>query len=206
MKKIRILIADDHSIVRIGLTSLLETEKDIQVLGCAENGEDAIRLTRDLKPDVLLLDLMMPIKDGIETTKTMHAVAPDVRILILTSFGDATSISKALRSGASGAILKSSPESDIVTAIRVVANGKTYLSDELQHVIDDTPPPQTLTPRQREILCSVVKGRTNRQIGLEIGIREDSVGQHLSAIFAKLGAVNRAEAIAIALKRQLLKI
>lgn len=206
MKKIRILIADDHSIVRIGLTSLLETEKDIQVLGGAENGEDAIRLTRELKPDVLLLDLMMPIKDGMETTEALHAVAPSVRILILTSFGDATSISKALRSGASGAILKSSPESDIVTAIRVVANGKTYLSDELQHVIDDTPPPQTLTPRQREILCSVVKGRTNRQIGLEIGIREDSVGQHLSAIFAKLGAVNRAEAIAIALKRQLLKI
>lgn len=206
MKKIRTIIADDHSVVRIGLVALLETESDMTVVGEAQNGEETVRLAEKLHPDVVLLDLMMPVMDGVATTKALQSAAPDTHVLILTSFADPESLSLALQSGAAGAVLKSSPETDIVSAIRQVAEGRRFLSPELEHILSEASSAPQLTARQREILSSVIRGRTNRQIGMEIGIREDSVGQHLSTIFTKLGASNRAEAIAIALKKHLLKI
>ena len=204
--KIRVLVADDHRIVRIGLSALLATESDIEVVGEAENGETAVAMVRELHPDVVLMDLAMPAMDGVEATAAIRAARPETNILILTSFSVSDDISRALAAGASGAILKSASDDEIITAVKSVAAGETVVGNEVRKLIKDAPPVSKLTERQEQILSMVVDGNTNRQIACHLGIREDSVGAHLTAIFAKLGASCRAEAVAIAVRRHLLKL
>ena len=204
--KIRVLVADDHRIVRIGLSALLATESDIEVVGEAENGENAVAMVRELCPDVVLMDLAMPAMDGVEATAAIRATRPETKILILTSFSVSDDISRALATGASGAILKSASDDEIIAAVKSIAAGKTVIGNEVRKLINDTPPVSRLTERQEQILSMVVDGNTNRQIAYHLGIREDSVGAHLTAIFAKLGASCRAEAVAIAVRRHLLKL
>ena len=205
-KKIRILVADDHSIVRMGLVSLLETKDDLEVIGETDNGNNAVSKALKLKPDVVIMDLMMPQKSGAEATAEIHAANPAIRILILTTFGTSDEIAKALDSGASGAIMKSATNGELISAIRAVASGKRVIADDIRRQIDVKPIMQPLTDRQAEILNSVSRGFTNREIADQFGISPESVKSHLENIFTRIGASSRSEAVAIALRNQLLKI
>ena len=205
-KPIRVLIADDHLIVRMGLVTLLENSPGISVAGEAEDGNEAVRKALKLKPDVVIMDLMMPEKDGTGATAEIKAAAPEINILLLTTFATSDIIAKALAAGASDAILKSAPRAKLLEAIRTVADGKQAIADDIKDILAEDPPAPELTARQAEILKSVTLGLTNRDIAIQLGICPTVVKEHLNAIFNKLGAANRAEAIAIALRKHLLKI
>jgi DNA-binding NarL/FixJ family response regulator len=204
--KIKVLIADDHAIVRMGLASLLNAEADFEVVGEAENGEVAVQKARELKPDVIVMDLVMPKKDGSTATAEILNEFPSIKILLLTSFGTSDGIAHALAAGASGALMKNTDFNEFVSSIRTVADGGRAVSKEIEQLIADDPPVHDLTQRQKEILSSVVRGLTNADIAKQFTIRECSVKDHLSAIFTNLGAANRSEAISIALRKHLLKL
>ena len=203
---IRVLIADDHAIVRMGMAALLARAPDMEVVGEASNGSAAVAKTLKLAPDVVVLDLMMPKKDGVAATAELHEKAPNVKVLILTTFGTSEEISKALEAGASGAILKSSSNSELVAAIRKVSAGKSAVSPDIEHMLENDPPMQELSPRQRNILEYISRGFTNAQIAACFGISPESVKTHVARLFEKIGAASRSEAASIALKKHLLKI
>jgi len=206
MKKIKVMIVDDHAILRMGLSSLLGTKKDIEVVGDASNGETAIRKAAQLHPDVMLMDLMMPGMDGVEATHRVLEASPDTRVLILTTFGTADGIAHALEAGASGAIMKNVDFSDLLDAIRRVANGEQVVSDEIRRILKQEPALHPLSPRQQEILDSIVRGLSNADIATQLGISLNMVKEHVQTLFAKIGAANRVEAVAIALRKHLLKV
>ena len=206
MKKIRILIADDHSVVRMGLAALFGCEADLHVVGEAEDGLQAIQLATTLKPDVVIMDLMMPKINGVEAIRQITATHPSIRILILTSFGTAEEVNQAIAAGAAGAIMKDVPNSEIVDAIRRVWLGQNVFSPEIAGTMNNFPKQPSLTQRQEDILLMVSKGLTNPEIARLFGISVDGVKNHLNAIFAKTGASNRVEAVGIALRKHLLKI
>ena len=198
--KIRILIADDHAIVRMGLASLLGTQNDIEVVGEAEDGEVAVRKA------VVIMDLMMPKMDGVAATVEIHRQLPNAKVMILTSYGASDGIAHALSAGATGALMKSTEFSEFVSAIRTVAAGGRVIAPEIARQLAEDPPVPELTPRQTEILHSITRGLTNADIAKQLGIREDSVKEHINAIFTKIGAANRPEAVAIAFRKHLLKV
>jgi len=204
--KIKILIADDHKIVRMGLTALLATERDLCLVGEAEDGIQAVRLAAELKPDVIIMDLMMPKKDGVEATREILAAAPSSRIMILTSYGTSNAVGQALEAGAKCALMKTADDAQIVSAIRKLLDGETYVSPEIRKSIRDMPVIPVLSPRQSEVLKQLTRGLTNKEIANLLGIRTDGVEDHIKIIYEKLGATNRAEAVAIALRKHLLKI
>ena len=205
-QKIRVLIADDHTIVRIGLAALLGAEKDIEVVGEAQNGEVAVKEALRLEPDVIIMDLMMPKKDGAEATAELREKLPSAKIIILTTFGASDGIAHALESGAAGALVKTADDDALVATIRAVAGGETVISSEIKRLLAENPPIPKLTPRQIEVLQSMTRGLTNRDIAKQLGIRQDRVDEHVAAILTKIGAANRTEAVAIALRKHLLKL
>lgn len=206
MSKIRVLIADDHTIVRIGLATLLNAEKDIEVVGEAKNGEIAVNEALRLSPDVIVMDLLMPKKDGAAATAELHEKLPSTKIIILTTFGASDGIAHALESGATGALMKTADDGMLVATIRAVACGKTVVSADIKRLLEKDPPIPKLTPRQVEVLQSMTRGLTNREIAKQLGIRQDRVNEHVAAILTKIGAANRTEAVAIAMRKHLLKI
>ena len=206
MEKIRVLIADDHAVVRMGLASLLGTSKAIEVVGDAFDGEDTVRKALKLAPDVVVMDLVMPRKDGIAATAELQKKVPSAKILILTTFGSSENIAKALKAGAIGAVLKSSGNDELIGAVLKVAKGERYLSGEVQQLLKDDPPLPDLSPRQIEILDSVARGLTNKEISTQLDISLESVKSHVKIILEKLGAGSRTEAASIAQRMQLLKI
>lgn len=206
MNKTRILIADDHAIVRMGLKLLLSAEPDFEVVGEAHDGVQALMEVGRLKPELIILDLMMPKKDGVAVTEELHRRFPETKILILTSFGSAEGLSRAIQLGASGVVLKSSAETELVPAIRKALAGQQYLTSGLRSQLRLMQPSVVLTERQETILRSVMNGLSNADIARQQGLAEITVKNHLSAIFNKLGVSNRSEAVAIALRKHLLKI
>jgi len=206
MSKIKILIADDHTIVRIGLVALLGAEADFEIVGEAKNGLQAVEDAMRLRPDVVVMDLVMPKKNGIDATAEILDRLPATKILVLTSFGTSDGITHALQAGASGAVMKTADDGTLVAAIRKVANGERVISPEIKKMLNEDPPIPVLSPRQKEILVAITDGRTNKEIASALGIRKDSVEDYLRTLFSKLGASNRTEAVAIALKKHLLKI
>ena len=202
---IHILIADDHAVVRRGLRSILQIEKDFLVVGEASNGTEAVELARQLKPEVVIMDLIMPEKSGSEATAEILADHPETRILLLTTFGTADDVAKALEAGAVGALMKTSDESAIIASIRTVAAGGHAISDEIKKLMAENPPAPELTPRQLEILNSLSRGYSNAEIAKVFGINEFTVREHVANIMEKLDAANRAEAVATALRKSLLK-
>ncbi len=204
--KIRVLIADDHTIVRIGLATLLNAESDIEVVGEARNGEMAVKEALRLTPDTVVMDLMMPKKDGAEATAELHERLPSAKVIILTTFGASDGIAHALESGAAGALMKTADDDAIVSTIRAVTEGKTVVSADIKRLLASDPPVPVLTPRQQEVLRSMMRGLTNRDIANQLGICIDRVNDQVAAILTKIGAANRTEAVAIALRKQLLKI
>ena len=206
MGKIRVLIADDHAVVRMGLASLLGTSKSIEVVGDAFDGEDTVRKALKLKPDVVVLDLVMPRKDGIAATAELQQKLPSAKVLVLTTFSSSEDIAKALKAGASGVILKSSSNDEMIAAVLKVAKGERYLSDEVKQLLKDDPPLPDLSPRQFEILSLIARGLTNKEISSQLDISLESVKSHVKIIFEKLGASSRTEAASIAQRKQLLKM
>lgn len=204
MKPLRILLADDHAVVRIGLASLLEAERDMVVVGQAKNGEEAVQIARTEKPDVVVMDLMMPRMNGADATAALSAECPAAKVIVLTSYGAADDVAHALEAGAAGALMKTAEDGALVDAIRRIVNGERVISPEIRQLLAEDPPVPDLTPRQREILSSITRGLTNREIAVQLGIRRDGVDRHVNAILAKVGAANRAEAVAIALRKHLL--
>ena len=204
--KIKVLIADDHTIVRAGLAALLGTEKDLEIVGQAKNGVEAVREAIRLLPDIIIMDLMMPKKDGVEATAEITEKVPTAKVILLTTFGTSDGIAHALRVGARGAILKNADNNQLASAIRKVARGEEYVSPEIRQQLAVDPPIPELTPRQKDILASMIRGLTDRDIARQLGIRQDGVNEHVSAILQKLGAANRTEAVAVALRKHLLKI
>jgi DNA-binding NarL/FixJ family response regulator len=203
---IRILIADDHAVVRHGLRSILQIEKDFQIVGEASNGTEAVKMARELNPHVVIMDLIMPEKSGSKATAQILAERPKTRILLLTTFGTADDVAKALEAGAAGALMKTSDESEIISSIRTVAAGGHAVSDEIKRLMAESPPAPELTPRQLEILNSMSHGYSNAEIAQVFGISEFSVREHVANIMTKLDASNRAEAVATALRKDLLKV
>ncbi len=205
MKK-KVLIVDDHSLVRLGLSALLGYQSDMDVAGEAEDGEEAVHMACKVRPDVIVMDLMMPGVDGVEATRRIREKLPDSHILILTTFGTSADVARAILAGASGAIMKDTSNEDLLNAIRTVAEGGKVFSPEIEQHVKEYSVSPDLTQRQMEILHSVTRGLSNPDIAKQFGITVDGVKAHLNVIFSKLGAANRSEAIAIALRRHLLKL
>ena len=205
MRKIRILVADDHAVVRMGLVTLLESEKDIEIVGEAGDGEAAVATARKTAPDVILMDLVMPKKNAADATAAIKAQLPETKLLVLTTFSDTDDIARALNAGADGAMLKNSDYAEVVAAIRKVAAGGKAVTPEVRKMLAENPPLPELTDRQLDVLTSMVRGLTNADIAKQFGITPDGVKFHITSILAKLGAANRTEAVAIALRKHLLK-
>ena len=202
---IRIVIADDHKLMRMGLVSLFNVQRDMKVIGEAEDGQSAVELVRSLKPDIVIMDLMMPGLSGADATTAIMSFSPGTGIVVLSSFTNSVDMARAISNGARGAQAKESPTEDLVDAIRTVAAGGTAISPEIEQFIREDPPPATLTERQLEILKSAARGLSNKDIAKQFGISPVSVKKHLTVIFAKLGAATRAEASVIAMRKNLLK-
>jgi len=203
---IKILIADDHALLRRGLATLLGFDKGITVVGDAKNGEEAVKAAIKLKPDVVVMDLSMPVMDGVEATRQIREALSDTHVLILTSYSTSVDVSRAMEAGASGAFVKDAEDERLVDAIRTVAAGGTAFSPEIEAMIKSEPHPPELTERQRKILDATSKGLSSEKIAARLGISTYAVNQHLDAIRRKLGAQSRTEAVAIALRKQFLKV
>lgn len=206
MKKIKILVADDHAFLRVGLNTMLNAQPDMAVVGEAGNGRDAVARAKELRPDVVVMDLIMPKLDGAEATRQIVEVLPDTKIVILTSYGTSSDLVRAITNGAVGAQMKGSPVETLLKAIRVVASGGKAIAGEIQRFLREDTTPTDLSKRQREVLIGVSQGRTSDQIAVELGISVSAVKQHITAACEKLGASSRAEAVTIAMRRNLLKI
>ena len=204
MQKTRVLIADDHSVVRTGLAAILSFEKDLEDVGEAEDGVRAVQLAKRLKPDVVIMDLMMPVLDGVGATQRIAAEAPSAKVLILTSYGSAPDIRRALDAGAHGAIMKSEADEVLLKAIWTIGAGGRFVAREIENALK-TETNVELSERQRDLLASITRGLSNDDIAKLLGSSTSAVKQRLTVLFSKLGAANRTEAATIALKKQLLK-
>jgi DNA-binding NarL/FixJ family response regulator len=197
---IRVLLADDHAMVRTGLEQLLGSISDMQVVGIATNGRDAVRLAVAVSPDVILMDLSMPIVDGIEATRQIKASMPNIAIIALTTFQDPRQVSAALSAGASGYLVKDIEPEVLVAGIRSVVKGGAPLSPSVaaqllrQGGAQLAPTASSLTPRESEILRLIAQGHTNKQIARQLGISEKTVKTHCSRLFQRIGVVDRTQA------------
>lgn len=205
MKKTSVLLVDDHSVVRMGLAAIINIEKDLKVCGEAESGAEAVKLAKEMRPDVVVMDFMMPGMDGAETTEAVLRASPESKVLVLTTYGTSVDIARALKCGATGAVTKNLSNEELADAIRATARGERMLSAEIEASLSEAESDNGLTTRQREVLDSITRGLSNDDIAGMLGISKVRVKQHLAALYQKLGAANRAEAVAIALRRQLLK-
>lgn len=205
---IRILLADDHPVVRDGLAAMLATQPDFAVAGEAGTGAEAVELAARLRPDVVLMDLEMPVLDGIEAIRRLRAAVPAVQVVVLTAFDTDERIVGALQAGAQGYLLKGAPRAEIFAAIRTVAVGGALIppvvASKLLRQVRAADDPDALTDREREVVQLVAAGFSNRDIADRLSITERTVKFHVSSILAKLGAKNRTEAVRLARDRGLL--
>lgn len=206
MKKTRILIVDDHAVVRAGLSTILGYEDDFIVVGDAADGADAVLMAEKLRPDIVIMDFAMPKMDGAEATRKVLEISPATRVILLSTYSSPDDISRALDAGVTGVLLKTAANDILVDMIRRVNAGETVLPEEIRRMLEEKPSMPAFTEKQLAVLHSVSRGLTNDEIALQFGISRSAVKQHLSAIFAKLGAASRPEAVSIALRRQILKI
>jgi two-component system response regulator NreC len=216
MDKIRVLIADDHTILRDGIRSLLEDEPDMQVIGEAEDGISAVKMACQLEPDVVLMDIAMPLLNGLEATRQIKRSAPQVRVLVLTMHENEEYIRQVLASGAMGYILKDAAARDLLGAIRSVHRGEAVLSPAITRLViedylrwGDLQPGQEengLSPREREVLQLIAEGYTNRQIAEILSISIKTVQAHRSNLMSKLDLHDRGELIKYAIQKKIIEI
>ena len=207
-----LLIADDHSVVRAGMRFLLATEPGIDIVGEAEDGEQVVQKARELHPDVILLDLKMPHKDGVAAITEIKQLQPDTRILVLTSFSDNEHVFAAIKAGAHGYLLKDSSPQELIEAIRDVHAGESSLHpviarkliQELNAPPTELPPTDALlTERELEVIMLVARGLSNRDIGIQLVVSERTIRSHVSSILAKLHLANRTQAALYAIRKGL---
>jgi DNA-binding NarL/FixJ family response regulator len=206
-KNLRVLIVDDHPVVRAGLTGMLAAEPDLDVVAEAADGAEAVRLALELAPDVVLMDLRMAGVDGVEATARLAAEAPAVKVLILTTYDTDADIVRAVEAGATGYLLKDTPRADLAEAVRLAARGETVLAPAVAAKLVSrmrTPAAQPLTPRELEVLALVARGLANAEIGRELFISEATVKTHLVRVFGKLGVDDRTAAVTKAMAQGLL--
>lgn len=207
---IRVLIVDDHQIVREGLRTLISEEADIEVVGEAADGAEGVALTLALRPDVVLMDLIMPGLDGIEAMRRLQQTDTAWHVLVLTNFADDESVREALRVGAVGYLLKDVLRDELIQAIHAAAKGQPYLHPEaqrrlIQQIVQPPQPSSTfdLTPREHEVLSLISQGKSNKEIARELHITEGTVKGHVSSIMAKLGVSGRTQAALLAVQHGL---
>ncbi len=220
---IRILLADDHPIVREGLRAVLETQTDFEVIAECATGDEALRLSSTLHPDMVLLDLEMPIMDGVEAIRRLRHMPSAPRIIVFTAFDNDERIIHAIQAGADGYLLKGAPREEIFNAVRVTMQGGSLLqplvaSKLLRHVgqqhvpgtpsrqMAKVPPIETLTERELEVLRLLAQGMPNKEIATHLVISERTAKFHVSSIMGKLGATNRTEAVSLAAQRGLITL
>lgn len=216
MAKIRIMIVDDHPIVREGLVAVLKRDEDFEVVGEAPDGKTAVRRALSLKPDVMLMDLRMPEMGGVEAMRKIREADPSIKFLVLTTYDTDEHIVGALEAGASGYLLKDAPREELFTAIRTVARGEALLQPRvaarlIQHMTGQTAKTATgseeeLSPREIEVLQLVARGQANKEIAAQLTITEATVKTHLAHIFQKLAVNDRTEAVTAALQRGIIRL
>lgn len=207
-RPIRVMLVDDHEMVRQGLSMMLQTFDDMLLVGEAQDASDIVDRCRDLQPDVVLMDLMMPEIDGIQATQTLLEFLPNIRVVALTSFIDPKLVQKMLSAGAIGYLLKNATIDELADAIRSAMQNKPTLSPEatkaLIEVANQPPPPgQDLTQREREVLKLMITGLNNNEIAQALSLSRSTVKTHVSNILAKLGVTGRVEAVALAMQHDL---
>jgi NarL family two-component system response regulator LiaR len=195
---IRVLITDDHGVVRQGLRMFLSLDPEIQVVGEAANGQEAVAMARELQPDVVLMDLLMPVMDGLQATQTIRTEMPEVEILALTSVLEGTSVTRAIRAGAIGYLLKDTDAEQLHRALRGAAEGRVQLAPEaaarLMREVKAPESPEDLTERETEVLKLMARGHANKQIASGLFVSEKTVKAHVSSILMKLGVQSRTQA------------
>ena len=206
MDKIKVLIVDDHAIVRMGMVALVNAQPNMEVVGEAKNGELGVKAALKLNPDVIVMDLLMPVKDGVEATHDIIAARPGSRILVLTTSTTASELAAALEAGATGIIPKTTSNQSLLSAIRSVAVGKRIVTTEINEIIANDEPIQDLTQHQLDMLTSIVRGLTNADIAKQFDVTENTIRKATSTIFSKLGVANRTEATALAIRKKLVKL
>lgn len=206
MDKIKVLIVDDHAIVRMGMVALINAQPNLEVVGEAKNGELGVKAALKLNPDVIVMDLLMPVKDGVEATRDIIAARPDSKILVLTTSTTASELAAALEAGAFGIIPKTTSNQSLLSAIRSVAVGKRVVNTEINEIIANDEPIQDLTQHQLDMLTSIVRGLTNADIAKQFDVSENTIRKATSTIFSKLGVANRTEATALAIRKKLVKL
>jgi len=214
VEEIKILIADDHPVVREGLIAMLSRELDFKVIGEAKDGAEAVNRVRELSPDVVLMDLRMPEMDGVEAMRQIRAVNPDVKFIILTTYSDDDYIFSGIEAGARAYLLKDAPREELFKAIRAVHRGESLIQpvvaskllDRFSQLSRRTPSGEELSQRELEVLCLMAKGSANKEISAELKIAQSTVKTHITNIFQKLGVNDRTEAVTQAIKKGIIRL
>ncbi len=214
MEAIKILIADDHPVVREGLIAMLSREVDFKVVGEAKDGVEAVNKARELSPDVVLMDLRMPEMDGVEAMRQIRSAMPDIKFIILTTYSDDDYIFSGIEAGARAYLLKDAPREDLFKAIRSVYRGESLIQpvvaskllDRFSQLSRRTPSGEELSERELEVLCLMAKGAANKEISAELNIAQSTVKTHITNIFQKLGVNDRTEAVTQALKKGIIRL
>jgi DNA-binding NarL/FixJ family response regulator len=198
---IRILTVDDHPMLREGIAAVVDGQPDMQIVGEASNGSEAVKRFDELRPDVTLMDLQMPEMNGIEALKAIRAKHPDARVIMLTTYaGDAQALA-ALKSGAAGYLLKNALRRELLDTIRLVHGGRRHVTAEVASEVALHATEERLSEREIDVLTAVAAGKSNKQVARELSVSEDTVKGHLKVIFAKLGVADRTQAVMVAMKR-----
>ena len=207
---VRVLITDDHGVVRQGLRMFLSLDPELEIVGEAANGEEALRMARALSPDVVLMDLVMPVMDGISATGAIRSELPDVEVIALTSVLEDASVTGAVKAGAIGYLMKDTGAEELGRAIKAAAEGRVYLAPEaaarLMREVRTPESPETLTERETEVLQLLARGKANKQIATSLYVTEKTVKAHVSSILAKLGVQSRTQAALYAVRAGLVSI
>jgi DNA-binding NarL/FixJ family response regulator len=203
---IRVLVADDHPVVRAGLGAVIAEQDDLELVAEAENGANAVALFREHRPDVALMDLRMPVMDGVEAIRQITTEFPDARILALTTYEGDADIRRALEAGASGYLLKDMLLTEVLTAVRAVHRGERVIPIAVAARLAEFPERSDLTERETEVLQLVARGLSNKEVARAIGRTDETVKIHLKNAFAKLAVADRTEAVTVALTRGLIHL
>lgn len=214
MEAIKILIADDHPVVREGLNAMLSREVDFEVVGEAKDGVEAVSIVKELKPDVVLMDLRMPEMDGVQAMRQIRLTDPDVKFIILTTYSDDDYIFSGIEAGARAYLLKDAPRDELFKAIRAVYKGESLIQpvvaskllDRFSQLSRRTPSGEELSERELEVLRLMAKGAANKEISAELNIAQSTVKTHITNIFQKLAVNDRTEAVTQAIKKGLIRI